>query len=150
MHAVVVEEDTALALAAEPRLEPVTETYEALIQQMLHAPARRAGSVIVQEGAPLRMRAIVYDFEREPPWRERWIERALHNVLDEAEHRRLPTLALPMLGTAPGCMPRARFAGLLRRALKRVQPRRLRTIWLIVPGIVDQSLLRALGVLGRT
>ncbi len=150
LDAVVVEEDTALTLTAEPRLEPVAETYETLIRDALQARGRRAGSIIVEEGAPLRLRAVVYDFEREPPWRERWIERALHKVLEEAERRGLRTLALPMLGALPGCMGRERFAPLLRRALKRMPPRRLRTIWLIVPGSADQRLLRTLGVLNRT
>lgn len=150
LDAIVVEEDTALTLAAEPRLEPVTETYEALIREALHTRGTRAGNIIAQEGAPLRMRAVVYDFEREPPWRERWIERALHKVLEETERRQLRALALPILGAAPGCMPRERFAPLLRRVLKGAQLRHLRTIWLIVPGLADQRLMRTLGVLDRT
>lgn len=64
LDAVVVEEDTALTLAAEPHLEPVAETYETLIREALHVPRqagrkhnRRRGGAAAPAGGGLRLRA---------------------------------------------------------------------------------------------
>ncbi len=149
LDALVAEEDTGLMLSAEASLEAVAETHESLIRQALRAPARPPGSVVVEDGSPLRLFAVVYDFEREPPCREAWLGLALANVFAEAERRRVQTMALPMLGTLSGCLKRRRFAPLLRRALARARPRHLRTLWLIMPASSNQGLLQALGVLAR-
>jgi O-acetyl-ADP-ribose deacetylase (regulator of RNase III) len=99
----------------------------------LETESEKPGRVVVCEENPLRFLAVVHDLDQEPSWREDWIEKALEEVLREAERRKLQRIALPFLGTKHGSLEKKRFAALFRGFLKRrPSPYHLR-VWLVLP-----------------
>lgn len=144
VEARVYEEDTFLVLSApaeirEPLEHPV-RIFNALWEARPHPP----GSVLVQQGRPLRLLAVVYDLSAEPICREEWLDAALGNLLSRVEERRLRSLALPLLGTGPGRLPVARSCALLRGALASRAPRCLSRLWLLTPAEPGREILDAL------
>jgi O-acetyl-ADP-ribose deacetylase (regulator of RNase III) len=146
VDAVVVEEDTSLIMSAEARLKEVKESHERLIGQAQYDRPKAPGTVVVKDGSPLEFLAIVHDLESDPSWREDWVERALRNVLQEAEKRELRSIALPMLGTLHGTLTKRRFSKLLKSCLEQVPLTHLQTIWLMVPADTDRDVFEELGV----
>jgi len=131
--ALLLEEDTYLVLSADPEVrEPRVARLRAFHEAYTAEPAA-PGRVVVREGSPLRLLAIVHDLSREPRWREEWVAAALEAALEEAESRRVRTLAIPPLGRVHGSLPAERFVALLRSALGPGPSRNLKCIWLVVP-----------------
>ena len=133
-EAVVVEEDRGLLLSAGIRAEHAAEDHGDLIARAMRAALPEPGSVIVREGKPLVFYAVVYDLDRDPIWREQWVQRALDGVLGEAVARRLRCLYLPMLALKHGNLSRARFMNLLQAAVARAPAGVLETLWVQEPG----------------
>ncbi|NIR29132.1 MAG: hypothetical protein GWN84_07420 [Gammaproteobacteria bacterium] len=116
--AVVHEEDTWRVLSSDTRT--VRDPGESLSRVMIRAlNARRLdpGSVLVGAHRPVRLLAVVYDFDQNPCWQERWIARALEGILHKADILGLRSLTLPLLGTTHGALPEARWVALLKEAL---------------------------------
>jgi hypothetical protein len=131
--AVVEEEDTYLVLSANPEVrEPAVTRLRAFHEAYTAEPAE-PGSVVVRDGAPARLLAVVHDLSQNPSWREEWVAAALGAVLVEADSRKVRTLAMPPLGRVHGSLPRERFVALLRSALLVGAPRNLDQICLVVP-----------------
>jgi hypothetical protein len=115
--AVVVEEDTWLVLGAPPDVREPGEHPLRVLTEAHDAQPAAPGSVIVREGAPLRLLAVVHDVGAEPNWREEWVAAALAGVLREAASRRVRSIVLPVLGAVHGSLPLETFAGLLLDAV---------------------------------
>ena len=131
--ALAEEEDTYLVLSADPEVQETREQPGELMAELLRTNPAVPGSVIVKEGRPLSLLAVVHDLEQEPSWKEEWIIRALDGIFREAETRNLRSIALPLLGTLHGSLEKQRFLVLLRQALERSSPEHLARIWLVVP-----------------
>jgi hypothetical protein len=134
VEAVVLEEDTYLVLSGGwDRIESDDHPV-VILTEALEVQPEEPGSVAVSEGSPLRFRAVVYDFDQEPSWREEWVEKALEGIFREAERRCLRTIALPFLGTKHGSLEKDRFLLLLRGFLKRNRSPYPLRVWLTLPG----------------
>ena len=131
--AVVEEEDTYLVLSADPEVrEPGVARLRTFHEAYTAEPAQ-PGSVVVGDGAPTRLLAVVHDLSHDPSWREEWVAAALRAVITEADSRKVRSLAMPPLGRVHGSLPRERFVVLLRSTLQAGAPRSLEQICLVVP-----------------
>ncbi|MGE0386250.1 MAG: hypothetical protein AB7Q97_16105 [Gammaproteobacteria bacterium] len=130
LDAVVHEQDTAGVLCGADRLDPPRSSYRRLIAAMLSQRPARPGAVVVREGRPLRMHAIVHDLDCDPSWSAAAIAAALELIVGAARERALASLALPPLGAMHGRFPVPEFVALLRAALARNAVPSLRDLWL--------------------
>jgi len=133
VDAVAAEEDTWLVLSADPVATEPEEGLEEILAAARQAQPEPPGSVVVLEGRPLRLLAVVHDLSREPTWREEWVASALAAILAECEARGIRSLALPPLGARHGSLAPPRFEELLAEALRAAPPLRLERLWLVVP-----------------
>ena len=106
--------------------------------------ALRADLVLVKKAEPLQFLAIVHDIDREPTWREDWIASAINGVIEEAEWRRLESVAVPLIGTRHGNVEMRRVALWLGSCLSRTTFRYLKRIWVIAPTGSETELMWAL------
>ncbi len=130
----VIEDDTYGGLGADAVVHESCEDVERLMERAAELEPEPPGSVRVRDGEPLKIHAIVHDLSREPTWREEWINDALAAAFEEADRRRLSSLALPMLGTLHGSLEPRHFVQLLRLALDDSRCAHLKQLWLVVPG----------------
>lgn len=130
-HARVYEDDVHGVLAADPGPRPVEASLASLERAARADRGHPPGSVVACPGRPLRLRAIVHDLDREPSWREEWIATATAAALEAAWRRGLTRLALPLLGTVHGRLPRARALALLDDALASAAGYIPETLWLV-------------------
>ena len=144
LDAVVVEEDTYLVLGAKPVAREMHESPERTLEEAESREPEIPGTVLVLEGSPLRLLAVVHDLDEEPSWREEWVASALVAVLQEAEARGIRSLSLPMLGTLYGSLEAQRFVELLREALGSTWLGRLENVWLVVPTDVPRHIFETL------
>ncbi len=133
VDAMAMEEDTFLVLSADKRVRYVREPLIKVMTRMINTRPKRPGSVVVQEGTPLRLLAVIHDLNEEPSWREDWVTRSLKGIFDEAEMRKLRSIGIPFLGTLHGSMERGRFLVLLRSSIESVSFHHLKQLWLVVP-----------------
>ena len=133
MEAVVREDDTYNVLSAEPWPRPVSGPLEPTLAELDTVEPAAPGSVVVREGSPLELLAIVHDLELEPSWREEWIASAFAAALREADVRRISSIAIPLLGARYGSPDGRRVLALLARALQAGPVGQLRNVWLILP-----------------
>jgi len=133
VDAVAAEEDTFLALSAEPKACENNEHPIRMMTKVFELSPEPPGKILVKGRNPLLFLAIVHDLNKEPSWKEEWISTALEGILREAERRRVSSLALPLLGTRHGSLENNRFLMLLRNALERNPPKNLKRIWLMTP-----------------
>jgi len=131
--ALAEEEDIYLVLSADPEVLETREQTEELMAELLKTNPAVPGSVIVKEGRPLSLLAVVHDLSQEPSWKEEWIINALDGIFREAKSRKIRSLALPLLGALHGSFEKQRFLVLLREALERSSPEHLARLWLVVP-----------------
>ncbi|MDY7037104.1 MAG: hypothetical protein SV375_13190, partial [Thermodesulfobacteriota bacterium] len=102
VDAIAAEEDTFLILSADTRIREPNEHPVRLLTRLIETQPETPGSVLVKGGNPLRLLAIIHDFNQEPSWREEWIRSSLECIFREIESRRLESIALPLLGTLHG------------------------------------------------
>ena len=100
--AVVREEDTWLILSAAPEVTPPAEPLTRIMTELLTAQPHPPGTVLVREGHPLVLLAVVHDFDEEPCCRLDWVRTALTRVLDVCRERRIGSVSLPLLGVTHG------------------------------------------------
>jgi hypothetical protein len=93
---------------------------------------------------PIRILAVVHDLNREPTWKEAWVESALRVIFHEVERRRLKSLALPFIGTLHGKLGKECFIRMLREVLECTECKYLRKVWLIVPPKTKPAILKPL------
>jgi hypothetical protein len=131
VEAIVLEEDTWLVLSAEAAVKQPAEGMVRIMTELMSAEPKAPGSVVVENGDPMRMLAVVYDLSEEPLCRPEWVGEALQKILAVAEKKGVATLALPLLGVRHGRLPVARFAELLADVVRQTPLCRLRRIWLM-------------------
>lgn len=152
IDAVVIEDDTCHVLGSEPVARVTREPPPRLLAHAASAQPTEPGGVVVSAGTPLRFHAVVHDLDREPSWREAWVEAALAAVFREVERRGLRTVSLPPLGSLHGELRLERFAQLLAATLERQTPETLDALWLVTPaGLSSDELapLRRFGLIIR-
>jgi len=133
VEAVVFEEDTYRILSADGEKIETEDHPLAVLVEALGAEPEIPGRVLVYEEPPFRFLAVVHDLDREPSWREEWIESALEGIFGEAERRKLRAIALPFLGTKHGSLGKERFATIFREFLKKRSSSHPLRVWLILP-----------------
>ena len=138
------EEDTYLVLSADPEVVESNEDPERVMAEVLATRPEEPGTVVVKGGHPLRLLAIVHDLNEEPSWKEEWVVSALEGIFQEAETRKLRSLALPLLGTLHGSLEKQRFLVLLRDSIERKSPVHLTRLWLVVPAGTSSEILKML------
>lgn len=146
--AVIKEEDTFLVLSAEPTVEVPEDPPGALLSAAVDFVPPRPGSVVIREGHPVELLAVVHDLDADPTWREEWVARALSLALGEVDERGLTTVALPMLGAIHGSLDPIRFLDLLARTLDGACPRNIRNVWLRVPAHATARVYERVWALG--
>jgi len=141
VNAVAFEEDTFLVLSADPVVRAPKESLMQVMTRVIETRPQTPGSVLVKGKRPLRLLAIIHDFNQDPSWREEWIASALDRILAEAETQRLRSIAVPFLGTLHGSLEKQRFVVLLRDALERNPAIHLKRLWLVVPEGTSSKIL---------
>jgi hypothetical protein len=144
VDAVAFEEDTFLVLSADPVARDPGEPLIKILTEAHEVEPASPGRVVVREGRPLHLLAVVHDLGRDPTWREEWVTAALEGILRECETREIGSLALPPIGTLHGTLRVERFVALLRDALRGPMPASLERVWLIAPGDRCRYLLEIL------
>jgi hypothetical protein len=132
-EAVVLEEDTARILNDTGEVCAVQDHPIRIMTALYDDPGLVPGSVWVAAGTPLRLHAVVHDFDYEPSWREDWILAALEEVRRVVVRRRILALAIPLLGAIHGRIAEERAKELV---LAHFSPGRdgLKRLWLGLPG----------------
>ncbi len=133
IDAIAAEEDTFLVLSAAKTVSAPSEHIIRIMTQIIETLPVAPGSVVVKNGPPVRLLAIVHDLDREPSWREDWISQALDMIFRETVTRNFHSVALPLLGTVHGSFDIRHFLNLLKDVLERIPPGGLKRLWLIVP-----------------
>jgi hypothetical protein len=144
VDAVAFEEDTFLVLSADATVRDHGEPLMKILTEAHEAEPEPPGSVVVREGHPVRMLAVVHDLGLDPTWKEAWVTSALHEILIACEARGLESVAVPPLGARHGSLRVERFVALLGEALRDTATSRLERIWLITPADRCRSLLEIL------
>ncbi len=144
VDAAVFEEDTFLVLSADPEVTLVEEDVERVLAEASATSPAKPGSLVIKNGVPLQMLAIIHDLNRKPSWKEKWVISALDEILREAEIRKLQSIALPLLGTRHGSLKKKRFIALLRQALERNEPAYLKRLWLVATAGTAREVLEIL------
>jgi len=130
VDALILEEDTWLALSADPEIrEPVVHAVRTITEAWEAEPAA-PGSILVRPGVPLRILAVVHDLSMAPSWREEWIHAALRRSLAEAQRRGLSALGIEPLGAVHGRFSPPDFDALLRELIES-EAACLKAIWRI-------------------
>ena len=144
VDAIVFEEDTFLVMSADPTPKDPKVPMVRVMTSLIETQPRVPGSVVLQGRSPLRMLAIVHDFNQDPSWKEEWIESALIRVFQQTETLGVQSLALPLLGTVHGTLNKGRFIELLVRALLGAGHPSLRFLWVVVPAGEGSEVMRNL------
>lgn len=144
VDAFAFEEDTFLVMSADPTVRdpkiPLIRIMSRLIETRPHAP----GTVLVQGESPVRLLAVIHDFNEDPSWKEDWIEKAFHGVIEAAERLRLRSLSLPLLGTVHGSLDRDRGLKFLAEGLRLRALPDLTRLWLVVPPAQAHEVIQSL------
>lgn len=143
-EAVVREEDTWLVLSRPPVVEPPDADPPRLLREARDYEPRSPGSVVVREGRPVALLAVVHDLDRDPTCRPGWVDEALRAVMEELHRRGVARLALPVLGAVHGNVAPQRFLRSLAAALASDPPWALEAICLGLPADVDPRTARDL------
>jgi hypothetical protein len=144
VDAVAAEEDTFLVLSADPEVFESHEDPDRVMAEVLQTRPEKPGTVVVKGEYPLQLLAIVHDLDRDTSWKEEWVVSALDGIFQEAENRKLKSIALPLLGTLHGSLEKKRFLVLLREALERKSPTHLMRLWLVAPEGTSLEILEML------
>ena len=147
--ATVLEEDTWLVLSAEPTVKPVADNMVRLMTDLLTAKPTSPGSVLVANGEPMQILAVVYDLSEEPLCRPEWVGAALRGIFTLAEEKRLTKLAMPLLGVRYGRLPLSRFAELLTEVVRETTLLTLQQVWLTVADVECREVRRLLTALAK-
>jgi hypothetical protein len=138
VEALATEEDTYLVLSTPPRLPLPAQHPIRVMTSLWELEPEPPGTVVVREGSPLRLLAVVHDLDQDPTWREDWVVGALDGILRQAALRQLTALAVPLLGCRHGRLRPERFVELLMASLGRLAPEGLQRLWLMTPRLLEQ------------
>lgn len=133
IEAIALEEDTSLVLSADISVRDSKQHPIRLMTELYDEQSKTPGSVVVKDGNPIRLMAIVHDFDQDPSCREEWITSCLEHIFEHCARGTISSLGLECLGTKHGRLAKEKFDDLLHSALKSAPPGSLRRIWLIGP-----------------
>lgn len=136
--AVLFEEDSWQILAAGTDFTVTREHPIRIWTELLDTEPTPPGSVILREGWPITMLAVVYDFDAFPCCRSRWITAALAEAFKICRERRVKTLLLPLPGVRHGSFTIRKSLRLVIRALRREKTPPLQRI-LLACGSEDEE-----------
>ena len=142
VEAMTYEEDTFLIMSADPEeIHPEIHPIR-LMMELEDFKPKKIGSVVVKNGRPLRLLAVIHDVNHEPTCRDGWVEKALHAVFREVERRGIQSLGMPLLATRHGRMPCSRFAQVLGRVLAQTEIKSLKRLWIMAPVPDNRNFLK--------
>jgi len=133
VEAIAFEEDTFLVMSADPTVRDPKIPLIRIMANLMETRPRAPGTVLVQGNSPVRLLAIIHDFNEDPSSKEEWIQKAFLGIFEAAERLNLRSMALPLLGTVHGSLDRDRAVQLLAGELVRHALRDLDHLWLVVP-----------------
>jgi hypothetical protein len=140
----IVEEDTWQVLSAAVVVREPPEHPLRLLAELGGAHPLPPGSVVVREGEPMQLLAVIHDLDQVPSCRPAWLAQALNEVLREGARRGLTSLALPLLGSVHGVLSPLQSAAILGAVLPATAHGGLRRIWLVVPDGEREAVLEVL------
>lgn len=135
--AIVEEQDTHLTLSEQTVLKDPGKPSWYLAHTLERDEGHSLGSVIVSGKSPLRLTAVAHNLDQEPTCTPESIKQAYKAIMDVLEERKLTSLALPLLGTVHGKLPKSESIQLLRDSIRQGCPKQLQRIWLILPADTD-------------
>ena len=131
--AVVEEQDTALVLGESHEIrdpdKPAWYLAHKLASQQLYTP----GQIIIKHSQPLRLLAIVHNFDDEPSWRLEWVAQALNNMDEIIRQYAIKSIALPLLGCQYGRIQPPEFITLMFEQIKSREHHTLKQLGLQIP-----------------
>jgi hypothetical protein len=133
VDALAFEEDTFLVMSADATVRDPKIPLIRIMSRLIETKPRAPGTVLVQGHSPVRLLAIVHDFNEDPSWKEDWIQAGLDGIFEAAEQLGTRSLGLPVLGTVHGSLDRDRGLLLLAESLRRRTLSDLTRLWLVVP-----------------
>ncbi|PLX72372.1 MAG: hypothetical protein C0615_12155 [Desulfuromonas sp.] len=95
---VVTETDTFMVLQDENHFTETTEPPLKILTKAFHATPVSVGSVIPGGTDPLRLHAVIYDFDQEEICRPEWLARAWRQIVDIVNRSEYKLLTTPLLG----------------------------------------------------
>ena len=141
VDAIVIEEDTWLILSTAPEVSAPSEHPLRILTSLLSAEPELPGRVVVREGAPLILLAIVYDVGHELVCRTEWVEDAYVEIFGITGKRGIRSLSLPLLGIRHGRIPVARAVDLLVTAIGKGLSPQLERLWIMVPKELETEVM---------
>ncbi|HZV80851.1 MAG TPA: hypothetical protein VFF53_01645 [Geobacteraceae bacterium] len=128
--AVVLEEDTWQVVAAGSVFSLCNEHPIRVWTEALNSKPLKVGTVLLREGCPLTMVAVVYDFDAVQCCRSRWITAALAEIFRNCGERHVRSLLLPLPGIRHGRLSPRKALRLVIKTLKDVAHGGLHTVLL--------------------
>jgi len=144
VEAFVFEEDTFLVMSADPAPRDPKVPMVKIMSGLIETQPRTPGAVVLQGQTPLRILAVVHDFNQEPSWKPEWVESALHHAFQVSRKLRIHSLATPLLGTVYGSLEKKRFLEMLVRTLQGARLDYLSLLWLVVSEGESSSVIKDL------
>ncbi|MCL7486904.1 MAG: hypothetical protein M8357_01855 [Desulfobulbaceae bacterium] len=126
----VFEEDTHLVLTVDPVIRYTEEHPIRLMTSVMEAKPRKPGSVVTNSGS---WYAVVHDLDREPTWRQAWIEKAYREILLLGEKKRIRKIGVPLLGSVHGNFSPDASMKMLLQAIDAAILKQLKNILILVP-----------------
>ena len=133
VDAIVVEEDTSLALSASTAIVEVAESMAVAAKKIQEQKFCAPGTVVVGTGTPQQFLAIVFDFNAETVCCEEWVRSAYEDLFRRSEQRRISSVSTPLLGTKHRAVSYERSANLLKSAITKRSPKHLTSLWVTAP-----------------
>lgn len=144
VDAIAYEEDTFLIMSADKKIRDPDKNMMTLMTNLIEIDPEPLGSVKVVSGKPLKFLAIIHDVDREPTWKEEWVENSLREIFLKIEKRKLSSFALPILGTLYGTIEIKCFIKLLKKIIAKTPIKSLKCLWLIVPDRSSRDIINLL------
>jgi hypothetical protein len=133
VDALLLEQDTALVLGADPKPRVCDEHPIRIMTDLLEFQEKAVGSIIITGQRPYRLYAIVHDFGQEPSTRDEWIGAALETGIDRCLQLKIRSLGTHMLGSHYSSRDPNWFCCRLTELLATRPPGSLHRIWMIAP-----------------
>lgn len=142
--AIVIEEDSWQILAAGSDFTPCSEHPIRVWTELLDTKPLPAGTVLLREGWPLTMVAVVYDFDLAPCCRSRGVSTALAEIFRICRQRQVHSLLLPLPGVRHARISLRKSLRLVLRALRREPDLVLRRVMLACTSEEEEAMIEEL------
>ena len=129
VEVMVFEEDTNLILTVDPVIEYEEQHPIRIMTALMETKKHTPGSVVINGSS---WYAVVLDLDRDPVCKQEWCTMALEQVFDLAEHQKISSLALPLLGTMHGGLQIEQQVEWLLKKISTIHLTYLKRLWLVV------------------